>query len=47
MSTTSPAAVPAPMTPAWEQPFLVWDALKMLFAALTVTGIFTLAKKRS
>ena len=29
------------------QPFLVWDALKMLFAALTVTGIFTLAKKRA
>ena len=29
------------------QPFLVWDALKMLFAALTVTGIFTLAKKCS
>jgi biotin transport system substrate-specific component len=28
------------------QPFLIWDALKMLFAALTVTGIFTLAKKR-
>lgn len=29
------------------QPFLVWDALKMLFAALTVTGIWTLAKKRA
>jgi biotin transport system substrate-specific component len=29
------------------QPFLVWDGLKMLFAALTVTGIFTLAKRRS
>jgi biotin transport system substrate-specific component len=29
------------------QPFLIWDALKMLFAALTVTGIFTLAKKRA
>ena len=29
------------------QPFLVWDALKMLFAALTVTGIWTLAKKRT
>ena len=28
------------------QPFLVWDALKMLFAALTVTGIFTLARRR-
>lgn len=28
------------------QPFLVWDALKMLFAAVTVTGVFTLAKKR-
>ena len=28
------------------QPFLAWDALKMLFAALTVTGIFTLARKR-
>lgn len=29
------------------QPFLVWDALKMLFAALTVAGIWTLAKKRA
>ena len=29
------------------QPFLVWDALKMLFAALTVTGIWALAKKRT
>jgi biotin transport system substrate-specific component len=29
------------------QPFLIWDALKMLFATLTVTGIWTLAKTRS
>jgi biotin transport system substrate-specific component len=29
------------------QPFLIWDGLKMLFAALTVTGIFTLAKRRA
>jgi len=29
------------------QPFLIWDALKMLFATLTVTGIWTLAKSRS
>ena len=29
------------------QPFVVWDALKMVFAALTVTGIWTLAKKRA
>jgi biotin transport system substrate-specific component len=28
------------------QPFLIWDALKMLFAALTVTGIWTLAKNK-
>jgi biotin transport system substrate-specific component len=28
------------------QPFLVWDALKMIFAALTVTGLWTLTKKR-
>jgi biotin transport system substrate-specific component len=28
------------------QPFLVWDALKMLFAALTVTGLWQLTKKR-
>ena len=28
------------------QPFLVWDGLKMLFAALTVTGIWTLTKKK-
>ena len=29
------------------QPFLIWDGLKMLFGALTVTGIFTLAKRRA
>jgi biotin transport system substrate-specific component len=29
------------------QPFLVWDALKMLFATLTVTGIWALAKRRA
>ena len=29
------------------QPFLMWDGLKMLFAALTVTGVFTLAKRRA
>jgi biotin transport system substrate-specific component len=29
------------------QPFLVWDALKMLFAALTVTGVWALAKRRN
>jgi biotin transport system substrate-specific component len=29
------------------QPFLIWDALKMLFAALTVTGIWSLAKNRA
>ncbi|RYE10569.1 MAG: biotin transporter BioY [Hyphomicrobiales bacterium] len=28
------------------QPFIVWDVIKMLFAALTVTGIWTLAKSR-
>ena len=28
------------------QPFLVWDALKMLFAALTVTGVWAIAKRR-
>ncbi|HZY68281.1 MAG TPA: biotin transporter BioY [Devosia sp.] len=28
------------------QPFVVWDVLKMLFAALTLTGIWTLASKR-
>ncbi len=28
------------------QPFLLWDGLKMVFAALTVTGIFALASKR-
>ena len=28
------------------QPFLIWDALKMLFAALTVTGVGALAKRR-
>jgi len=28
------------------QPFLAWDALKMLFAALTVSGVFALAKRR-
>ncbi len=29
------------------KPFVAWDALKMLFAALTVTGLWTLAKKRA
>jgi biotin transport system substrate-specific component len=29
------------------QPFLAWDALKMLFAALTVAGIWSLAKNRA
>lgn len=29
------------------QPFIVWDALKMLFAALTVAGVWSLAKKRA
>jgi biotin transport system substrate-specific component len=28
------------------QPFALWDALKMLFAAVTVTGGFVLARKR-
>jgi len=28
------------------QPFLIWDALKMVFAALTVTGLFAAFKKR-
>ena len=27
------------------QPFLIWDAVKMLFAALTVTGLWSLFKK--
>jgi biotin transport system substrate-specific component len=29
------------------KPFVVWDILKMVFAALTVTGVFTLLKKRA
>ena len=29
------------------QPFLVWDALKMLFAAVTVTGAWSAFKKRA
>jgi biotin transport system substrate-specific component len=29
------------------QPFLVWDALKMLFAAVTVTGVWSIFKKRA
>jgi biotin transport system substrate-specific component len=29
------------------QPFLAWDALKMLFASLTVAGIWSLAKNRA
>lgn len=28
------------------QPFLIWDALKMVFAAVTVTGVFSIFKKR-
>lgn len=37
------------MTIAWNaavQPFLLWDALKMVFAALTITGIWQLVKHR-
>jgi biotin transport system substrate-specific component len=29
------------------QPFLIWDALKMLFAAVTVTGVWSVFKKRA
>ena len=29
------------------QPFIVWDALKMVFAALTVTGLWSLFKRRA
>ena len=29
------------------KPFVIWDALKMVFAALTVTGLFAISKKRS
>ena len=28
------------------QPFIVWDALKMVFATLTVSGLWTLARRR-
>ena len=28
------------------KPLVVWDALKMVFAAVSVTGLFTLARKR-
>ena len=28
------------------KPFVIWDALKMVFAALTVTGLFAISKKR-
>ena len=28
------------------KPFVIWDALKMIFAALTVTGLFAVFKKR-
>jgi biotin transport system substrate-specific component len=28
------------------QPFVVWDALKMVFAAITVSGLWSLLKKR-
>ena len=29
------------------RPFVIWDVLKMLFAALTVTGVWTMFKKRA
>ncbi len=29
------------------EPFLVWDALKMVFAAVTISGLWTLFRKRS
>lgn len=37
------------MTIAWNaavQPFLVWDALKMVFAAITVAGLWQLVKRK-
>jgi biotin transport system substrate-specific component len=37
------------LTVAWNgavQPFIVWDVLKMAFAALTVTGMWTLLRRR-
>jgi biotin transport system substrate-specific component len=36
------------LTVAWNgavQPFLLWDALKMVFAALTVAGVLALARR--
>ena len=29
------------------QPFLIWDLLKMAFAALTISGIWTLLRRKS
>ena len=38
------------VTAAWNgavQPFILWDVLKMAFAALTVTGVWTLLKRKA
>jgi biotin transport system substrate-specific component len=38
------------LTVAWNgavQPFIVWDILKMVFAAITVTGAWTLLKRKA
>jgi biotin transport system substrate-specific component len=43
----SPAAVLGSAFDGAIKPFALWDALKMLFAALTVTGLWSVSKKRA
>jgi biotin transport system substrate-specific component len=42
----SPTAVIPGAFDAAIKPFVIWDILKMVFAALTVTGLFTAFKRR-
>ncbi len=43
----SPAAVIPGAFDAAVKPFVIWDILKMVFAALTVTGLFAAFKRRA
>ena len=43
----SPTAVLGGAFDGAIKPFVIWDILKMVFAALSVTGIWTLSKRRA
>jgi biotin transport system substrate-specific component len=43
----SPAVVLGGAFDGAIKPFVIWDILKMVFAALSVTGVWTLSKRRA